>query len=170
MQDRSPAAEWVRGLLAVTLLAVLPAAPGAQAPVLTFEGYGAIRFGMSVPEARQAAGGKAHDLASQECHYATFSRYTHARFMVEAGRITRVETDKAAVNALGLKIGMTLEEVRRRYPDASITAHKYDEHGHYLFFASPSGTTAIVAEESAGRVTRVRAGLLPAVQYVEGCG
>jgi hypothetical protein len=170
MQDRSQAAEGVRALLGVALLAAVPAAPGAQPPVLSFEGYGAVRFGMSVPEARQAAGGKAHDLASQECHYATFSGYTHARFMVEAGRITRVETDKAAVNALGLSVGMALAQVRRRYPDVRITAHKYDEHGHYLFFASPSGTTAIVAEESGGRVTRVRAGLLPAVEYVEGCG
>lgn len=158
-------------LLAAALLGALPAAPGAQPPpVLTFDGYGAIRFGMTVAEARQAAGGNAHDLAAQQCHYATFSRYAHARFMVEAGRVTRVETDPAAVNTLGLTVGMALDQVRRRYPGVRISAHKYDEHGHYLFFPSPSGSAAIVAEESGGRVTLIRAGLLPAVEYVEGCG
>ena len=64
---------------------------------------------------------------------------------------------------------MTLAAVLKRHPQVTLRPHKYDAAGHYLVFPAASGTSEILAEESAGRVTLVRGGLLPAVEYVEGC-
>lgn len=128
---------------------------------------------MSVNEARQAVGeSAAQEQASangQECHYVTLAAYPHAKLMVEDGRITRVEVGRAARNELALKVGMSLAEVRRRHPDVRVMPHKYDKQGHYLVFASRSGKSEILAEESKGVITLIRGGLLPAVEYVEGC-
>jgi hypothetical protein len=50
-----------------------------------------------------------------------------------------------------------------------VEPHQYDPDGHYLTFATRGGKTAIVMEEADGKVTTIRGGLIPAVQYVEGC-
>ena len=142
-----------------------------SAPVLTYEGYGAVRFGMTVEEAERALGTTAGTdrSGSQACRYTSFTRYAHAKFMVEDGHITRIELDARGRNILGIAVGMPLAEVRQRHPEVTIRPHKYDEAGHYLVFAPASGKAEIVAEESRGRVTLIRGGLLPAVEYVEGC-
>jgi hypothetical protein len=163
------------GLLAAVLLgfACNGAAGAPPAPTLTFEGYGAVLFGMTVTQARDAVReSSAEDQLApdtQECHYVTLAAYPHTRLMVEEGRITRVEVGRSARNVLALKVGMSLAEVRRRHPEVRVMPHKYDEHGHYLIFASPSGKSEIVAEASNGLITLIRGGLLPAVEYVEGC-
>lgn len=157
--------------------AVLPAiacaaVAGPPPPTLTFEGYGAIRFGMTLTEAREAVGESSSGPSAsqaQECHYVTLNAYPHTRFMVEEGRITRVEVGRSARNELALRVGMSLAEVRRRHPEVKVTPHKYDEHGHYLIFASAAGKSEILAEESKGVITLIRGGLVPAVEYVEGC-
>jgi hypothetical protein len=164
----------MKGMIATVLIAALGTAQAAlPAPLLTFAGYGRVEFGMTVAEASQALGAtaKADSAApdSQACGYASFSAYPHARFMIEEGRITRAEVDSAARNALGLTVGMPLTEVRKRFPEVKVTPHKYDDAGHYLIFASRSGKSEIVAEESSGLITVIRGGLLPAVEYVEGC-
>jgi hypothetical protein len=164
----------MRAALPVTVLLVSAcSAAGDPVPLLTFDGYGAVRFGMTVAEAEHSAGGTAKaaraEAGSQTCYYASFTRYPHARFMVEDGHIARAELDNSGRNTLGLSVGMRLTDVRERFPAVSIRPHKYDETGHYLLFASQSGKSEIVAEESRGRITMIRGGLLPAVEYVEGC-
>ena len=148
-------------------------AAAAPVPLLSFAGYGAVRFGMTLTEAQRATGDTVqaqHPAQDPEaCYYVTFTGYAHARFMVEEGHITRAELDKSGRTALGITAGMPLTEVRQRFPHVIIRPHKYDEAGHYLVFPSRSGNAEIVAEESAGQVTMVRGGLLPAVEYVEGC-
>ena len=102
-------------------------------------------------------------------YYTAFTGYPPARFRIEDGHSTRAELDKSGRRALGITAGMRLTEVRQRFPQVIIRPHKYDEAGHYLVFPSKSGKAEIIAEESAGQVTMVRGGLLPAVEYVEGC-
>ena len=52
-----------------------------------------------------------------------------------------------------------------------VTPHKYED-GHYLTVtptAAADKQFRIVFETARGRVTRYRAGLMPSVEYVEGC-
>lgn len=90
--------------------------------------------------------------------------------MVENGILTRADlTDSSIRNAPGIKMGTTLDEVKRRYLKVIVEPHKYDPTGHYVIFKSKDGKRAIVFEEGDGRITDVRGGLEPAVESVEGC-
>ena len=90
--------------------------------------------------------------------------------MVEESTVTRADvTDSSIPNALGIKIGATLDEVKRRYPKVIVEPHQYDPTGHYLIFKSKDGKRAIVFEEGDGKITHIRAGMEPSVEYVEGC-
>jgi hypothetical protein len=144
-----------------------------SAPILRFDGYGTIKFGMTVAEAERSLGvrskGGYSESGSAECHYVSFGLYAHARFMIESGRITRADLDESAKNVLGLSVGMKLSDVRQRFPKVKILPHKYDDAGHYLIFASRSEKSEIVAEESNGSIAIIRGGLIPSVEYVEGC-
>ena len=62
-----------------------------------------------------------------------------------------------------------MEAVKKIVPSVVIEPHQYDPYGHYLIFKSPGGKTALVMEEGGRKVTAVRGGLEPSVEYVEGC-
>lgn len=89
--------------------------------------------------------------------------------MVEEGVITRAESSVAVPTSLGLTVGASMEAVKKSVPSVVIEPHQYDPDGHYLIFKSPDGKTAVVMEEGGGKVTAVRGGLEPSVEYVEGC-
>lgn len=148
-----------------------PAAATAR-NVLSVEGIGAIRFGMTLAQAEQAAGGKATlpTPFDPACSMVRFPALPKLRFMIEQGTVTRADADPGVDNAVGIAVGDTLEQVRARHPEAKITPHKYDANGHYLTFPSSDGRAAIILEEAGGKVTKLRAGLQPAVAYVETCG
>jgi hypothetical protein len=62
-----------------------------------------------------------------------------------------------------------MTDLQKRHPTMVVEPHQYDPGGHYLTFATRGGKAAIVMEEADGKVTNIRGGLIPAVQYVEGC-
>ena len=89
--------------------------------------------------------------------------------MVEDGIVTRADVASNIPNSSGVRIGMRLSEVKRRFPNVNVEPHKYDKHGHYLSLPTADGKAALLFEEGEGRVTDVRAGLFPSVAYVERC-
>jgi len=90
--------------------------------------------------------------------------------MVEDGIISRADATSPQIhNELQIRIGTSLEEVKRRYPAVEVMPHKYDDTGHYLIFKSKDGKRAILFEEGSGKITDIRAGVEPSVEYVEGC-
>jgi hypothetical protein len=139
--------------------------------VLTDESYGIVRFGSKLKEVEKKLGEKAkRQIRNYGCDFVTFKKYLGVKFMVEEGIVTRADvTDPSIPNALDIKIGTTLDEVKRRYPKVMVEPHQYDPIGHYLIFKSTDGKRAIVFEEGDGRITDVRAGKEPSVEYVEGC-
>ena len=139
--------------------------------VLTNESYGILRFGSKLTEVEKKLGEKAKGhTGDQGCDFVTFKKYPGVKFMVEKGIVTRADvTDSSIPNALGIKIGTTLDEVKRRYPKVIVEHHQYDPMGHYLIFKSTDGKRAIVFEEGEGKITDVRTGSEPSVEYVEGC-
>jgi hypothetical protein len=165
-------------LLAVLLLLVgcSPSEPPSPhlpdpAPTLSWDGYGPIRFGMTVDQAVATAGPR--DESGREldpsCDYIQFASLPGIRFMVEKGVITRGDAGPTTPNAFNISVGARLEAVKAAHPEARITPHKYDPTGHYLLFAAPGGAAGIVMEEKDGAIVRIRAGLEPAVEYVESC-
>ena len=150
--------------------------PASTAPttshVLGAEGIGTIRFGMTLAEAEQATGAGAERPTPFDpaCSMVRFPALPKLRFMVESDKVTRADADAGVENAVGVAIGDTLAQVREKHPEAQVSTHKYDKNGHYVTFPTADGKAAIILEESGGKVTKVRAGLQPAVAYVETCG
>jgi len=155
-----------------------PSAPGetpagAASNALSAEGIGSIRFGMTLEQAQQAAGGGKATLPEPfdpACSMVRFSSLPKLRFMVENDVVTRADAEPGIENAVGVPFGATLADIRASHPEAQITPHKYDENGHYVTFPGADGRSAIILEETGGKVTKMRAGLQPAVAYVETCG
>jgi hypothetical protein len=154
------------------------AAPGNPAVMtVTERGIGPLRVGMTVPEASASLGGALAAPAGTDtagCHYVQWrGGPPGVRFLVEGGRIARVDVDSTGIRtAAGAGIGDTEEQVQRLYPGrVSVTPQKY-ANGHYLTVTPGAADTsyAIVFETSEGKVTRFRSGRRPQVQYVEGCG
>ncbi|RZJ83684.1 MAG: hypothetical protein EOO64_05635, partial [Massilia sp.] len=133
----------------------------ATAPgMLRADGIGAVRFGMTLAQAEEALGGKAElpTPFDPACSMVRFSAVQGLRFMVENGIVTRADAEAGVASAVGA-IGDTLAQVRAAHPKAEVSAHKYDTNGHYLSFPSVDGRSAIILEESGGKVTGMRAGL-----------
>ena len=156
--------------VAFLLLIFVVLAAAAAKPTLTFDSYGLVVFGTRLPDIENKLGEKAEIApVNPSCSYVKFKRYADAAFMMEDGVITRADVTEDAPNALGITVGTSFSEVKRKFPNVIVEQHAYDSGGHYLILKSADKKKAIVMEESDGKVTRVRGGLIPSVQYVEGC-
>lgn len=130
--------------------------------------------GMTVEEARAALGSELPEPADSECGYtAPAAGPTGVRFMVVGGHVVRVDVlDSTVATNAGARIGDTEARVERLYRGrVEVTPHKYTD-GHYLTVgpATPADSQfRLVFETDSGRVTAYRAGLLPMVEWVEGC-
>lgn len=152
-----------------------PAGPVSQA---SFLGYGDMKLGSTVEEARAAWGGELNGapMEGTTCHYLWpkwISRPADFAFMMEDGRFVRydVGTDKETAPGGG-KVGMSVEELQKLYGGAlKASPHKYTQGGQYLSMdAGDVAPTRLVFEvDAAGKVTSWRVGLSPQVEYVEGC-
>jgi hypothetical protein len=94
--------------------------------------------------------------------------------MVVKGKIARIDVDTGTVTTEdGVKIGDTEDKVKSVYGDeVQVQPHKYIEGGHYMTVKGDSASAgkAIVFETDGKRVTMFRAGRIPEVEWVEGCG
>lgn len=153
-----------------------PAGPVSQA---SFLGYGDMKLGSTVDEARAAWGGELNGapMEGTTCHYLWpkwISRPAEFAFMMEEGKFVRydVGTDKETAPGGG-KVGMSVDEVQKLYGGAlKASPHKYTEGGQYLSIdaGDVAPTTKLVFEaDTGGKVTSWRVGLSPQVEYVEGC-
>lgn len=155
----------------------VPSAPqGSATPSeswrVTAERIGPVEFGMTA-EQFAALGGRAEIPADREyCVYGQLpSAPAPMLFMIENGRVARVDIDSATTATTeGARVGDTEARIQELYEGrVTVQPHKYTS-GHYLFVpASNDSTRALVFETDGTRVVRYRAGLIPQVQYVEGC-
>jgi hypothetical protein len=95
--------------------------------------------------------------------------------MVTHGTVARIEIDSASIRTgLGVVVGDPESRVRDLYGSRlTVQPHKYDPNGRYLIVHSsaPSDSThEIVFETNGDVVTKYRAGRVPEVEWVEGCG
>ena len=163
--------------------AVARAARGAAGPsaaasraawTVTETGWGPIRAGMSLAEARAALGGVLPDPTNPQCdHVAPPGGPMGLLLMTVAGEVARVEvTDSTVATASGARVGDTEARVNQLYAGRVQTVpHKYT-HGHYLIVRRGPGVDSLyrlVFETDGQRVTLYRAGRFPEVEWVEGC-
>ncbi|WP_334179292.1 lectin [Pseudoxanthomonas sp.] len=152
-----------------------PAGPVSQA---SFLGYGDMKLGSTVDEARAAWGGELNGapMEGTTCHYLWpkwITRPSDFAFMMEEGKFVRYDVgiDKETAPGGG-KVGMSVDELQKLYGGAlKATPHKYTQGGQYLSMdAGDVAPTRLVFEADAdGKVTAWRVGLSPQVDYVEGC-
>ncbi|HEU4827690.1 MAG TPA: hypothetical protein VFT04_00710, partial [Gemmatimonadales bacterium] len=139
------------------------------------ESVGPISFGMSLADAEAAAGASLAGRPADACAFVRLPGMPlGTQLMTERGRIVRADvTDGDTSTDRGARLGMTEEEVQALYDHTlEVRPHKYDSAGRYLVLV-PDGAAdslRLVFETDGRAITRFRAGILPAVEYVEGCG
>lgn len=169
-----------------------PEMPPAQSGTLGLDGYGDIRFGDSLPavlaklKQLQATMKDVNDepvgatwwQEVKKAHgdgacavYVTASCYPGVRFLVEDEKIVRADLSMAGLRSrLQVEVGMSVAEVLKLCPAAKFELDKYAEEGEDLknaFIPSPDGKAGWRITEKDGQVTEIRAGLQPAIEYVE---
>ena len=140
-------------------------------------GIGPLRIGMTFAEASAALNGTLLvpvGVDTTGCDYLVWDGGPPGvHVMFDAHHIARVDIDTASIaTAAGARIGDDEARIKRLYPgQVTVTPHKYVD-GHYLT-VTPSAPAdkqyRIVFETVGGRVARYRAGIMPSVEYVEGC-
>jgi hypothetical protein len=155
-----------------TTSAAVPPPPAAW--TVSEQGWGPIRAGMSVADARTALGGELPEPAGRECDQVRPPRGPRGvLIMTVGGQVARVEvSDTTVATAAGARVGDTEARINALYRGRVETGpHKYVD-GHYLVVRRGTGADTIhrlVFETDGQHVTRYRAGRMPEVEWVEGC-
>lgn len=152
--------------------------PASGAPVLSPDGIGPLRVGMTFAEADAALGAKLdvkdeYGNGLDACNYGSSTALPGVAVMVEGGRVARFDIRDSSIRSdRGVGEGDPATAVQAAYPDGlKREPHKYVEApGHYLEWYNADRTRGIRYEIGQdGRVSNMYAGAVPNVGYVEGC-
>lgn len=144
----------------------------------TFAGYGDVKFGTAAAEMEAAWGGELNEVGKDfdaGCYFMTpvwVKTPSEFNFMISEGKFARFGTESAKFPAPGGgKVGMSEAELQALYDNAlQASPHKYTNGKYLSIAASGVAPTRLVFETDAqGVVTEWRVGVLPEVDYVEGC-
>lgn len=166
----------------IGIVCVTPIGARGADRMMTLDGLGPVRIGMTVSEAEAALGAKLspfdpNDPAEQEACWLTEradGTDRLVRYMVEDAVIARIEVwDKSIVVEKGIKVGDSEAQAREAYGAAlEITPHPGDyDHvqGRYLTVYSPDKKRGVLFEVISGKIRAIRTGILPAIRYLEQC-
>lgn len=139
------------------------------------DGAGPIRVGMTADDARRILGIAPTGKTSKGCSYidGAPSSALHAAVMLTSDTVVRLDVrDKSTATAEGARVGDTEARVQSLYGGRiAVRPHKYVEGGHYLLVTDPAHSNDRIVFETDGKVvTQFRAGRIPEVENVEGCG
>ena len=145
----------------------------SQTWVVTENGIGNLRAGMTVAEARAAVPGFTVPASrdTTACTYGKASSLPAGVFvMVEGGKVVRVEVRRGDVaTSTGARIGDSEATIKTLYLNVTVSPHKYTPGGHYFTVVPADPASRIIFETDGKKVVNYRAGLRPQVEYVEGC-
>ncbi|MGH8063048.1 MAG: lectin [Pseudoxanthomonas sp.] len=152
--------------------------PPASEGQAGFAGYGDMKLGSTVEEAKTAWAGELNGKPGEAggCYYLTpkwVKKTSDFAFMIEGDKFVRydVGTDKETAPGGG-KVGMSVDQLDKLYGDSlQSTPHKYVQGGQYLSIAASgvAPSKLVFETDAAGKVSAWRVGLSPQVDYVEGC-
>jgi len=159
------------GVLAIVSVGASLASDGW---IIRQDGIGPIRIGMSVSQLNTALHEKfamPEKKEDQGCFYVHPSKHSAVSFMIEDGRLVRIDVDKAGVLTVeGVQVGDSEKHVVQVYgPSLKVEEHAYTPEGHYLTVRSKDGRYGIRFETEKGKVQTFYAGRFKAVKYIEGC-
>jgi hypothetical protein len=154
-------------------LSLVSAALAADTWVVREDGVGPVKIGMTVAQLSATLHQKLgeQESGSDNCFYVTASGYKHLGFMIEDGRLTRVDVTMAGIaTTAGIQVGDSEAHARQVYGlTMKVSPHKYVDTGHYLTVRSADGRYGVRFETDKGKITGYYAGKYDAIQYVEGC-
>lgn len=167
-------------VLVVILSSVVTSHPLAQSRrdrglVVTYDGFGPVKVGMTLPQASKALGvrvtrGAGYD--GDECYYASpESGHEGVIFMMSGPRIVRIDVRGSNyATDRGARVGDSEARIKRLYRgEFKVSRHKYFEAGRYIEVEAKGGRYLIIFETDGRRVTTYRVGRPEQVGYVEGC-
>lgn len=145
---------------------------------LSEDGLGQIQIGMTLDEAVNMGLLNERPDLKPACDYVFPAVGAGVPFgvnvMVVKGKIARIDVDTGTVTTEdGAKIGDTEDRIRSIYGDElKVTPDKYIPGGHNMTVMGDSASAgkAMVFVTDGQTVTMFRAGRLPEVEWVEGCG
>ena len=148
------------------------ASPTAAVAVLTLEGLGDLGLGKAVPAGSRWAERGAQ--ASDTCRTISSPDYPGVYAIVEGGKVRRVTVGQRSNVKLveGIGVGATETQVRADFAGFRSTPHKYQAApAKYLTAPGASATNPALRFEIAedGTVSLIHVGLMPQLEYVEGC-
>lgn len=169
--------------LAALLLAFGAAAcsQGTADNVLTTQGLGKVKVGMTLEAAETALGSKLEVSYPNDKSCGTGARADkiddNVWYMLENGNVARIDVVSDGthvahiVTAEGVGAGSTEKAVLDAYRGrVKIKPHPYlESQGHYLVVDDSDHKHGIIFETDLKQVTSVRAGAYPALGYIEGC-
>lgn len=143
--------------------------------VVTHDGFGPVKVGMTLPQASRALGVPVTRGAGYEgdgCYYASpESGYEGVAFMMSGPRIVRIDVRSSRyATDRGARVGDGEARIRRLYRgEYKVSRHKYFEAGRYIEVEVKGGHHLMIFETDGRRVTTYRVGRPEQVGYVEGC-
>lgn len=144
---------------------------------LSEDGLGQIQIGMNLDDAVGMGLLNENPNMNARCDFvypAVGSGIPDVGVMIVRGKIARIDVDTGSVTTEdGIKIGDSEDKVKNVYgDDLKVEPHKYIADGHYMTVLGDSASAgkALVFETDGKHVTNFRAGRLPEVKWVEGCG
>ena len=156
-------------------------APQETISVVASNGYKNVRFGMTAEEARDAFEGSLeypehfdnpdfYSPEDRECYYLSPKMEDDdVSFMVLSGLVQRIDIDSSnIITEEGAGIGMDLDKIEALYPNSKRKPNFYTYPVPDLI-VNLGNDTQIVFEQNNGVIHRYRIGVIPAIEFVEGC-
>ena len=141
--------------------------------ILSFEGLGKAKIGMTISEASKALDtelvrGEGYE---DSCYYVESNpSLDGVRFMVTNEKIARIDiSGKEYVTDKGVAIGDPETKVKSLYKNVEVHPQKYDDQKNDMEVYSDDKKSLIIFETDGKTVTGFRAGNAEEVGFVEGC-
>jgi hypothetical protein len=164
-----------RALTMLVMLALANVAPNAtDTRVVREDGIGPVKVGMTLSQldvALRERFAMPEDKRDQGCFYVHPAKHSHVAFMIEDGRLVRIDIDAPGIPTTeGIQVGDSESKAQRIYGRrAKIEPQQYIGEGRYLTVRSNDGRYGIRFEIAKGKIQDFYAGRFAAIQYVEGC-
>ncbi len=161
--------------LLLSLLCFANQASAADTWIVREDGVGPTKIGMSLAQLSAVLHEKFSPPADKEdqgCFYVNPSKHPQIAFMIENGRLVRVDVDREGLSTSeGIQVGDSESHALKVYGHLLKVEPRafMEEEGHFLTASSRDGRFGVRFETDHGKITGFYAGRYKAIQYIEGC-